>query len=321
MSDRKLSILIVSYRVKDHLSNCLRSIFENSMGLSFEVIVVDNNSTDNTLDMIKKDYKGVRLIENNQNLGFAKANNQALKIAKGEYILFLNPDTEVRPETIDRSIDFLENNPKAGAVGCKILNPDGSLQPSAKSFPGFWNYFFETFFLYKLFPRNRLFGRFYMTSFDYNSVRETDMVSGAFLMVSKKLLEEVGGWDERFFIYSEETDLCYRIKKTGKKIFFIPQAQIIHYGGRSTSQEPIEMFQQDHKSRYLFMRKHYKLITVFFSEWIIFSGVCLRTALWGLLNIFRTLFRKPGLEEAHLKFEIFFRLFQWYLGFGFLKNK
>lgn len=320
VNEKKLSIIIVSYKVKDHILSCLSSIFENRADWPLEVILVDNNSKDSTVDMIKDDFKNVIIIENDRNLGFAVANNQGLKKATGEYILFLNPDTKVLPETFDKSIAFLENNPEAGAVGCRILNPDGTLQYSCKSYPSFWNYFFESTFLYKLFPKNRWIGKFYMTNFDYAEVKEVDVVSGAYLLMRSRLLEEIGGWDERFFIYSEETDLCYRIKKSGKKIYFIPQAQIIHWGGKSTSQSPVEMFKQDHKSRYLFMRKHYNMITIFFSECIIFIGVCLRTALWGLLNIFRTLFRKPGAEEARLKSGIFFRLFQWYLKFEFLKN-
>ncbi|HVP36196.1 MAG TPA: glycosyltransferase family 2 protein, partial [Terriglobales bacterium] len=264
-----LSIIIVSYNVKEFISECLRSIFNSKIQKEFEVIVVDNGSKDKTVKMIRKDFMKVYLIENNENKGFAAANNQGLNKAKGEFVLFLNPDTSVLSEAIEKSMTFLSETPEAGAVGCKILNQDGSLQPSCKSFPDFWNYFFESTFLYKLFPKNRLFGRFYMTSFDYNVIREVDMVSGAFLMAPKRLIEEVGGWDERFFIYSEETDLCYRIRRANKKIFFIPQAQIIHYGSRSTSQEPVKMFLQDHRGRYLFMRKHYNALSIISSELII----------------------------------------------------
>ncbi len=320
VNQKKLSIIIVSYKVKDYILSCLSSIFENRTDWLLEVILVDNNSKDNTVDMIKDDFKNVIIIENDRNLGFAAANNQGLKKTTGEYILFLNPDTKVLPETLNKSIAFLEDNPEVGAVGCRILNPDGTVQYSCKSYPGFWNYFCESTFLYKIFPKNHWTGKFYMTNFNYAEVKEVDVVSGAFLMASRKLIKEIGGWDERFFIYSEETDLCYRIKKAGKKIFFIPQVQIIHYGGRSTSQRPVETFQQDHKSRYLFMRKHYKPITVFFSECIIFSGVCLRMLVWGLIISSRGIFGVPRLKDTNLKFKIFYNLFKWYIGVGFLKR-
>lgn len=159
-----------------------------------------------------------------------------------------------------------------------------------------------------------------MTSFDHAEVKEVDVVSGAYLLTRSKLLKEIGGWDKTFFIYSEETDLCYRIKKAGKKICFVPDCQIIHWGGKSTSQEPTAMFQEDHKSRYRFMKKHYRLPTVVFSEWIIFVGVGLRMVIRGWLFLLQSFFNLPGQNEARLKFEIFISLFKWYLGLGFLRS-
>lgn len=317
--ENKLSIIIVSYNVKDHILSCLASIFENQVKWPLEVTVVDNNSQDGTVDAIREGFRNVTLMENDENLGFASANNQGLQRAAGEYILFLNPDTKVLPGTIDKSVAFLENNPEVGAIGCRISNPDGTLQYSCKSYPSLWNYFCESTFLYKLFPKNHWIGKFYMTSFDHAEVKEVDVVSGAYLLTRSKLLKEIGGWDETFFIYSEETDLCYRIKKAGKKICFVPDCQIIHWGGRSTSQSPLRMFKQDHRSRYLFMRKHYNSLTTFFSECVIFIGVCLRTVLWGVLSLFGTIFKKPHSEDPHLKLQIYYELFQWYLSFGFLK--
>lgn len=315
-----LSVIIVNYQTGELLLNCIKSIYENNTIPTLQIIIVDNNSSDESISLVRKHFNGIKFILNDQNLGFAKANNQGLQVAQGEFILLLNPDTLILPQTLERSVEFLKNTSDAGVVGCKILNPDGSLQPSCKSFPGLWNHLFESTFLYKLFPKNRLFGKFYMTNFDYAEVKEVDMVIGAFLMTRKKYLEEICGLDERFFIYSEETDLCYRIRKTGRQVYFIPQAQIIHWSGKSTSQDPIEMFQQDHKSRYLFMKKHYKLTTVIFSELIIFVGVGLRMIIWGWLFLLQFFFKRPGQKEACLKFEIFYNLFKWYLGLGFLKR-
>jgi GT2 family glycosyltransferase len=314
-----LSIIVVNYNTKDLLDNCLFSILQYAKKMNFEVIVIDNASQDSSITMLEEKYPLVKIIENNQNLGFAKANNQGLQIAHGQLILFLNPDTVVLPQALEKTIEFLKKTPDAGMAGCKILNPDGSLQYSCRSFPSFWNYFFESFFLYKLFPKNHRIGKFYMTNFSYDRVKEVDVVLGAFMMSKKETLDKVGYFDEDFFIYSEETDLCYRMKKHNKKVYFFPDAQIIHYGRASASLYPVRMFQQDHRSRFLFMRKHYSAINILFSTWIIFIGVFLRIIFWSWATGYAFFLNKSFLKNSKIKLKVFVNLFIWYLGLKFAR--
>jgi GT2 family glycosyltransferase len=314
-----LSIIIVSYNTKDLLSRCLFSIYHNAPGVNLEIIVIDNASRDDSIQMLKENFPQVILADNEQNIGFARANNKGLLIARGEFVLFLNPDTVVLPQALEKTLEFLRRTPDAGMVGCKILNPNGSLQYSCRSFPSFWNYFLESFFLYKLFPKNRWIGKFYGTNFSYDHIREVDVVLGAFMMTKKEILDEVGCFDERFYIYSEETDLCFRMKKHNRKVYFFPDAQIVHYGRASASQYPVKMFQQDHRSRFLFMRKHYSAINTLFSTWIIFLGVFLRIIFWGLALGYAFFLKKSFLKNSGIKLKVFVNLFIWYLGLKFAK--
>ena len=275
-----LSIIIVNYNVKHHLRECLQSIYRSTKRASFEITVVDNNSTDGSVDMVKSEFPEVKLIENCQNFGFAKANNQALKENKGRYVLLLNPDTVVLPNALDRMVEFMDENPRTGALGCKLLYPDGSLQPSCRSFPTLITAFFENTGLEKLFLRNRIMGRHRIGHWDYNDIREVDQPMGSALMVRREAITQVGLMDEQFHMYYEDVDWCFRIKKRGWKIYFIPLAQIIHYGGQSAWPNMPKMKIQRYKSRHKFFRKHYGIL----SEWIV-----RQMDLFGL--ILKTLYR------------------------------
>jgi len=241
---------------------------------------VDNNSTDGSVDMLKSEFPGVKLIENCQNLGFAKATNQGLRENKERYILLLNPDTIVLPNALDRMIEFMEANSHAGALGCRLLYPDGRLQPSCRSFPTLITAFFENTGLEKLFLRNRIIGRHRIGHWDYNDIREVDQPMGTALMVRREAITQVGLMDEQFHMYYEDVDWCFRIKKRGWKIYFIPLAQIIHYGGQSARLNMAKMRIQRYKSRHKFFRKHYGIL----SEWIV-----KQMDLFGL--ILKTLYR------------------------------
>ena len=315
-----LSIIIVSYKVKELLINCLKSIYRQESDLNFEVIVVDNCSKDGSVKMVRELFPETKLLENKQNLGFAHANNQGFFQSNGRNILFLNPDTVVLPGAFKKTVRFIDQHPEIGVVGCKILNPDGSLQYSCRSFPNLLNYFLESTFLYKIFPGNRIVGRFYMTHFEYDLTEEVDVILGAFLLIKREVLKEVGKFDERFFIYSEETDLCYRVRKAGKKVLFFPEAEIIHYGGSSTSFDSMGMVQQEHKSRFLFMRKYHKPLAVWSSVIVIFLGVILRFILWSLVTGYCVAFDKKKLASARKKMSTFGHLLGWYSRFGFKKS-
>jgi len=275
-----LSIIIVNYNVKYYLRECLQSVYCATERVSFEIIIVDNNSTDGSVDMVKNEFPEVKLIENCQNLGFAKATNQVLREHEGKYALLLNPDTVVLPNALDKMVEFMEANPQAGALGCKLLYPDGSLQRSCRSFPTLTTTFFENTGLEKFFPKNKLVAKYKMGYWDYNDLREVDQPMGSALMIRREVIRQVGLLDERFYMFFEEVDWCFRAKKRGWKIYFIPRAEIIHYGGQSARSTMSEMMIQGYKSKHKFFRKHYGIL----SEWIV-----KQMDLWGL--IFKILYR------------------------------
>ncbi|PJA99490.1 MAG: glycosyl transferase, partial [Ignavibacteria bacterium CG_4_9_14_3_um_filter_36_18] len=200
-----LSIIIVNYNVKEFLQNLLHSIDKAAQTISTEVIVVDNASDDGSVDFIREKFPGVKLFANDKNLGFSKANNIALKEAKGKYLLLINPDTLVREDTFTKIIEFFETHPEAGLAGCKILNPDGTLQLACRrSFPGPWTSFTKVTGLSALFPRSKMFARYNLTYLDENQTYEVDAISGSFMMFTREVFEKVGGLDERFFMYGED---------------------------------------------------------------------------------------------------------------------
>ena len=271
-----LSIIIVNYNVRHLLRKCLHSIYHNTKEISLEITIVDNNSTDGSVDMVKSEFPEVKLIENCQNLGFAKATNQGLRENQGRYILLLNPDTVVLPNALDGMVDFMDENPDAGAVGCKLLYPDGSLQPSCRSFPTLRAAFFENSGLERLFPRNKLIGNYRMGYWRHDCVREVDQPMGSALMLRRNAINQVGLMDEQFYMYYEEVDWCYRIKKRGWKIYFNPRAEVIHYAGESTSQALGNMLVERYRSMHKFFRKHYGLIPETVLKCMNFVGLVLR---------------------------------------------
>lgn len=251
-----VSIIIVNWNTKKILSDCLRSVYEQAGDVDYEVIVVDNASTDGSLDMIKSDFERVVLLENAQNKGFATANNQGMEIAKGRYVLLLNSDTVVLDGAIAKTVSFADAHPRAGVTGCRVLNADRTLQPTCFMFPSILNMFLSSTYLYKFFPRSRFFGRERMTWWDRSDVRQVDVVTGCFMLVRREAIDQVGVMDERFFMYAEETDWCYRFREEGWDVTFTPAGQIIHLGGQSTAKKPVAMIVQLRLSILKFIRKH-----------------------------------------------------------------
>ncbi len=273
----ELSIIIVNYNVKEFLENALISIKKAIEGINAEIFVVDNASEDGSVEMIKQKFPEVKLIENDRNLGFAKANNQALKLAQGKYILLINPDTVVQEDTFKVLISFLESNPDCGMVGCKILNPDGTLQLACRrSFPTPWVALTKMIGLSSLFPKSKIFARYNLTYLDTEQVTEVDAVSGSFMMIRREVYEQVGGLDEDFFMYGEDIDWCYRIKKAGWKIYYVPYTQIIHFKGESTKRSNIDEIRIFYDAMKIFVKKHYKefaLLGVILRAGILFRGL------------------------------------------------
>jgi len=256
MSRPDVTIVIVSWNTRAILRDCLRSVYENAGPVNFDIIVVDNASTDGSAEMVRAEFAGVRVIANSDNRGFAAANNQGITVATGRYVLLLNSDTIVLDGAIAKTIAFADARPEAAVVGCRVLNPDRTLQASCFLFPSILNLLLSATYLYKLFPRSRFFGRERMSWWDKKDAREVDVISGCFMLVRRETIDQVGPMDEGFFMYAEETDWCYRFQKAGWSNVYTPDGQIIHLGGQSTAQVSTPMMVQLRLSVLRFMRKH-----------------------------------------------------------------
>jgi len=308
-----LSICIVNYNVRDLLENCLRSILDNVGGMDCEIIVVDNCSKDGSAEMIQKNFPHAHLIANRENRGYAYGVNQALKKAEGEILLILNADIKILPQTLHKTLDFIKKREKVGIVGCRIRNPNGTLQYSCRTFPSLINFISESFFMDRIFPRSRLFGRPFMTYFDYKRTREVDVVSGAFMMVRREAIEQIGLMDEQFFMYAEETDWCYRAQNAGWKVYFYPGTEIIHYGSESTKQNSLSMFIRLHESHHKFIRKYHGAFYLFLVKSVLISGVVLRAAGFFIGGILQRIHK----NETRLigeRFSLYWNTLLWYLG-------
>lgn len=239
----------------------MRSLFSDlsgNVGLESEVFVVDNNSSDRSAAMVAQEFPMVHLIANHDNRGFAAANNQALTLCKGEFILLLNPDTVVHCGAIKTLLDFIKQRPLAGVVAPQLLNADGSIQPSCRQFPTFLNMFYELCGLSRLFPNQPMFRQYKMLDWHHNSQRQVDQPEGACLLVRRAVIDDVGQLDEGFFMLFEEVDWCFRIKKKGWQIWFTPAAKVTHHYGQSIKQVKSKMILSSHRGLYRFWYKHYR---------------------------------------------------------------
>ncbi len=273
-----LSIIIVNYNVREFLLNLLDSIQKATKNINTEIIVVDNNSDDNSIESVNAKFPQVITIQNKSNVGFGRANNQGLDICKGKYILLINPDTLVKENTFEEIIKFLKNNPEVGMTGCRVLNPDGTLQLACRrSFPTPWVSLTKVMGLSKLFPNNKWFAKYNLTYLDEHKSYEVDAISGSFMMLTRKCYEKVGGFDSDFFMYGEDLDLCYRVQKNGFKVYFLSETEIIHYKGESTKRSKIDETKIFYNAMHLFVRKHFS--SSFLVEIILQFGIFLRKSL------------------------------------------
>lgn len=254
----KLSIIIVNYNVKYFLEQCLQSVMEGVRNMEAEVFVVDNKSVDGSVQMLKEKFPDVITLVNTENVGFSKANNQAIKLAKGEYVLLLNPDTLVENVTFEKVIAFMDEHPEAGGLGVKMVDGKGKFLPESKrGLPTPMVAFYKIFGLSRLFPGSRRFGQYHLTYLDQDSVHEVDVLSGAFMLLRKSVLDDIGLLDETFFMYGEDIDLSYRITKAGYKNFYYPETRIIHYKGESTKKGSINYVFVFYNAMVIFARKHF----------------------------------------------------------------
>ena len=272
-----VSVLIVNWNTREILRNCLKSIYEQTRDLTFEVIVIDNASEDGSPQMVKEQFKEAILVENSTNRGFAAANNQGMTMAKGRYVLLLNSDTVVLDNAIAKTMVFADARPEGAVIGCRILNPDKTLQEGCFMFPSLLNLLLSATYMYKLFPRSKFFGRENMTWWNRDDEREVDVVTGCFMLVRREAIEQVGVMDEQYFMYGEETDWCYRFKKAGWKCLFSPSGSIIHIGRASSKVRRHAMALQCRASILLFLKKHKGELT--------YRLACLAIALDAFLRI------------------------------------
>ena len=298
----KLSIVIVNYNVRYFLEQCLLSVEKALYGVSGEVFVVDNHSTDDSMPYLKGKFPWVRYIENDENIGFSRANNQALREARGEYVLLLNPDTFIGERTLRECIDFMDKNPQAGMCGVGMLRIDGSFAPeSRRGVPTPFVAFCKMSGLGSLFPKSRLFGRYYMQYLNKLSINPIEIVSGAFMFIRKSALDKVGLLDEAFFMYGEDIDLSYRVLKAGYQNYYIP-TQILHYKGESTQKDSLKYVNAFHKAMVIFFKKHFTQYSRIYSAFITLT-IVMKGAMTYLMHKTRAWSHKKD-EMERLKFLI-----------------
>lgn len=278
----KLSIVIVNYNAGDYLNNCLTSLEKVRGEISFDVWIVDNASKDDSLETAEKNFPNVKYIKNDDNLGFGKANNIALRQIKTEYILLLNPDSEVLPGTLKYMVKYMDENPKVSVATCRVEKEDGSLDwASHRGFPTPW-----ASFLYYFLKDDTLY---HLTNRDFKNDHEVDAVAGAFFITRKDVLEKVGLFDEDYFLYAEDLDLCYRIKQLGYKVMYVPEVKIIHHKGISSGlkkhsqeistaslQSRKRAFNSFYETMIIFYKKHLAKKYPFLINWLVYLGINLK---------------------------------------------
>jgi N-acetylglucosaminyl-diphospho-decaprenol L-rhamnosyltransferase len=275
-----LSIVIVSWNVRALLRQCLRSILANPYPCTLEVIVVDNVSTDGSAEMVQAEFPDVRLIVNTENRGFPAANNQGIAIAEGRYVLILNPDTEVVGDALAAMVAYADGNPDVSVVGPQLLNEDGSVQSSRRRFPTLATALFESTWLQPCAPR-RLLARYYVQDQPDDKTLDVDWVKGAAVMARRKAIEQVGPMDEGYFMYSEELDWCKRFKDSGWRVVYLPAAQIVHYGGKSSDQVVTARHIHFQTSKVRYFHKHHGRFVGEVLRWFLLGNYAWQVGLEG----------------------------------------
>jgi GT2 family glycosyltransferase len=291
-----ISIIIVSYNVAELTKRCLAGIEESNDNLKKEIIIVDNASSDDTANIVKKNFPEVTLIENKENIGFARANNLAYAKAKGKYVLVINPDVFIEKNTLKPMFEFMEQNSECGILGCRLLNHDKKLQPSARYFPTPWRLFLSYSGIGSRFPNIKILRGVDNMGWAHNSIREVDWIPGCFFLIRKTMIDGVGFFDKVFYMYYEEIDLCLRAKKNGWKIFFHPGASVTHLGGESAkkvgkvtpSGKQLERLKL--QSEFIYFKKNYNIIYVLLDFFFI--------SLLDFIDILKTIVKKD--RQIHI---------------------
>jgi len=299
-----VSIIIVNWNTRELLSQCLQSIYASRTTKEIEVWVVDNGSTDGSVEMVRENFPQVEITVNEKNVGFAHANNQAIKRSSGDTVMLLNPDTVVDRDAIENLLHFLEVHSDAGVVGPRLLNPDRSLQESAYPEPTLFREFWRMFHL----DRFNSYAEYPMEKWSHAQAMQVDVLMGACMLIRRKIFDQVGLMDEDFFIYSEEVDLCTRIRDYGWRLFWYPEAAVVHYGGQSTQQVQQEMFLQLYQGKIQYFRKHRSTIEVWLYKFILFFATLVRLVLTPLAYL-----EQSAQKSEHLELSSNYRRLLWSL--------
>jgi len=276
----KLSIIIVNYNVEHFLEQCLHSVRKAVKNIPTEVFVVDNSSVDGSVEMVKKKFLEVKIIVNEKNVGFSRANNQAIKEAKGEYILLLNPDTVVQEDTFEKTVKFMDEKKDCGALGVMMLDGKGNFLPESKrGLPTPLVAFYKIFGLSFLFPKSKTFGKYHLGFLDKNKIHEVDVLAGAFMLVRKSVLDKIGLLDETFFMYGEDIDLSYRITQAGYKNYYFSETRIIHYKGESTKKSSVNYVLVFYNAMAIFAKKHFAKNQAKMFSLLIYFTIALRAGI------------------------------------------
>jgi len=277
-----LSVIVVSWNTRELLAQCLQSVYDTAGELQVEVIVVDNASSDGSVEMVRRDFPQVQIIANAENVGFVRANNQAIERCRGRYVLLLNSDTQALPGSLDKTVRFMDEHPRAGIAGVRLLNPDGTFQASHTPFPTLWREFLilsglGRWLIQPTFPSCG-------PQVEKGAQAIKGYVEGAYLIARREVVEQVGGLDERIFMYAEDVDWCYRFHQAGWEVWYLPQAPIIHYGGQSSKRRRGRMEAELYRSRVYFFRKHYGKAAALCLKAFIYAMTLSKMFVHGLLR-------------------------------------
>ncbi|TMV50788.1 glycosyltransferase family 2 protein [Paenibacillus mesophilus] len=293
-----LSIVIVNYNTKELTLTCLQSLYQSKTTYKYEIILIDNCSVDGSVQSAFELYPRVNLILNAENVGFSKANNQGIDIAKGRFILLLNSDTVVEPDTLEAMLRFMDDHPEVGASGCKVVLPDGTLDKACRrGFPTPLTTFYYVLGLSKLFSKSPRFNSYHMEYLNEDEAYPIDCLVGAFMMVRREVIEQVGKLDERFFMYFEDTDWCFRIQKAGWINYYYPKTKITHFKRGSSRGRPYRITYEFHRAMKLFYDKHYREKYPFWVTVLMYAGICGKFG----LTVFKDLLWKAAERLSSLR--------------------
>jgi GT2 family glycosyltransferase len=288
----ELSVIIVSFNVCDYLRQCLHSVYKAAGKIDCEIFVVDNNSSDSSCAMTEQEFPKVNLVRNTTNSGFSVANNQAIKLSKGRYILLLNPDTIVDDDTFVKCIRFMDLHSDAGATGVRMINGEGRFLPESKrSLPRIGTAFFKTFGLSFLFPNSKIFNRYYLPHIDSFKTSQTEVIAGAFMFIRREAIIKSGSLDEDFFMYGEDIDLSYRLLKSGYNNYYFPEIQITHFKGKSTTRNGFEDIFHFYRAMRIYVRKRAEERKYTYWYLLLIPAIYFRETLALLNRLIRILFQ------------------------------